>query len=175
MEQKIIWCDTRQKPEKWDWLKIEFANRGYKIKDDKPMTYGDYCMPPNLSLLVDTKHDIQELISNVCSKDHRRFKDELVGAMEMNAKLYILILDNYVKCIDDLNKWQNPRLKYYNFEKARALKKGIEFKKKPPTSGATLAKALKTMQEEYKCEFLFCTQNQVANKIIELLEGEKND
>ncbi len=37
-----IWCDTRQKPKKWDWLKEEFKNRGYKIKDDKPMTYGDY-------------------------------------------------------------------------------------------------------------------------------------
>ena len=77
--EKIIWIDTRQKPKQWDWLKEEFKSLGFKIKDDKPMTYGDYCMPPNLSLLVDTKYDILEIVGNVIQQ-HERFVRELEGA-----------------------------------------------------------------------------------------------
>ena len=90
---KIIWIDTRQKPKQWDWLKEIFTTKGYQIKDDKPMTYGDYCMPPNLSVLVDTKYDIMEIVGNVIQQ-HERFTRELQGAYDMGAKLYILILLN---------------------------------------------------------------------------------
>ena len=100
---KIIWIDTRQKPKQWDWLKEIFTTKGYQIKDDKPMTYGDYCMPPNLSVLVDTKYDIMEIVGNVIQQ-HERFTRELQGAYDMGAKLYILILDEKVRCIEDLNK-----------------------------------------------------------------------
>lgn len=166
--EKIIWIDTRQKPKQWDWLKEEFKSLGFKIKDDKPMTYGDYCMPPNLSLLVDTKYDILEIVGNVIQQ-HERFVRELEGAYEMGAKLYILILDENVKCIEDLNKWENPRTKLWAIQRARAIKKGTDYRKQPPTSGKQLAKILTTMQEKYHTEFLFCKKEECLYKIIELL------
>ena len=169
---KIIWIDTRQKPKQWDWLKEIFTTKGYQIKDDKPMTYGDYCMPPNLSVLVDTKYDIMEIVGNVIQQ-HERFTRELQGAYDMGAKLYILILDEKVRCIEDLNKWENPRTKLWAIQRARAIKKGGSYRKQPPTSGKQLAKILTTMQEKYHTEFLFCTKTECPEKIIELLENGK--
>lgn len=171
---KIIWCDTRQKEKQWNWLKEKFLEKGYQIKNDKPMTYGDYCIPPNLSLLVDTKYNILEIIGNV-TQQHERFTRELQGAYEMGAKLYILILDEKVKCVEDLNEWENPRTKLWAIQKARAIKKGsTNYRKQPPTSGKQLAKILTTMQEKYHTEFVFCTQNECPDKILELL-GEKGE
>lgn len=171
---KIIWIDTRQKPKQWDWLKEIFTTKGYQIKDDKPMTYGDYCMPPNLSVLVDTKYDIMEIVGNVIQQ-HERFTRELQGAYDMGAKLYILILDEKVRCIEDLNKWENPRTKLWAIQRARAIKKGGSYRKQPPTSGKQLAKILTTMQEKYHTEFLFCTKEECPEKIIELLESGKEE
>ena len=169
MEQKVIWIDTRQKPHQWDWLKTKFQILGYKIKDDKPLTYGDYCMPPNLTNLVDTKYCIQELVGNV-TQQHERFIRELDGAYEMGATLYILILDEQVKCIDDLEKWVNPRIKNWSIDRSRALKKGQEFKRKAPTSGTQLAKILRTIEERHHAKFVFCKMSECANKIVELLQ-----
>ena len=138
------------------------------------MTYGDYCMPPNLSVLVDTKYDIMEIVGNVIQQ-HERFTRELQGAYDMGAKLYILILDEKIRCIEDLNKWENPRTKLWAIQRARAIKKGGNYRKQPPTSGKQLAKILTTMQEKYHTEFLFCTKTECPEKIIELLENGKGE
>lgn len=172
--EKVIWCDTRQKPKQWNWLKECFIRMGYKIKDDKPMTYGDYCIPPNLSTLVDTKFAIQELIGN-CTQGHQRFARELDGAYEMGATLYILIQDEKVKCIDDLEHWENPRIKNWAIQKNRALKKGLPYQKQPPTSGKQLAKILRTMEISHHTKFMFCRKEEMAKKIIELLTTDRKE
>ena len=148
LKERIIWCDTRQKGKQWDWLKEEFKARGYKIKDDKPMTYGDYCMPPNLSVLIDTKYCIQEIVGNV-TQQHVRFRN--------------------VKCIEDLNKWENPRIKTWAIQRNRARRTGRPYPKQPPTSGKQLAKILTTMQNEYGAIFDFCKKSECADRIIEIL------
>ena len=168
-----IWCDTRQKPKKWDWLKEEFKNRGYKIKDDKPMTYGDYCMPPNLAVLVDTKYCIQEIVGNV-TQDHERFKREVVGAKEMGATLYVLIVnEENIRTIEDLKHWENPRIKQWAILRNRAIRTGKPYRKQPPTSGKRLAEILNTMQERYGVIFDFCSKKECADRIIEILERGK--
>lgn len=169
LKERIIWCDTRQKGKQWDWLKEEFKTRGYKIKDDKPMTYGDYCMPPNLSVLIDTKYCIQEIVGNV-TQQHVRFRNELIGAKEMGATLHILIVnEENVKCIEDLNKWENPRIKTWAIQRNRARRTGKPYPKQPPTSGKQLAKILTTMQNEYGAIFDFCKKSECADRIIEIL------
>ena len=75
--------------------------------------------------------------------------------------------------IEDLIYWVNPRLKYYNVKKNRALRKGEEFKQKPPTSGIQVAKAMRTMEEKYGVTFLFCKKNECCDKILNLLERKE--
>lgn len=128
------------------------------------------------SVAVDTKENIGEIINNICGKAHGRFRDECILAQNNGIQLYILVEnEDGVTCIDDLYRWQNPRLHRYNKIKyMHNLGKWqhIKLPQKPPTKGETLAKAMFTMEKEYGVRFLFCHPNDAGEKIIELLEGE---
>lgn len=122
---------------------------------------------------VDTKKDMQEIVGNVCGKQHPRFRDECILAQNNGIKLYVLIENkDGVKSINDVFKWQNPRLHDYNKIKyMHNLGKWQSKKlpKQPPTSGQTLAKALLTMQLKYGVEFAFCCPEEAGEIILELL------
>ena len=75
------------------------------------------------NVTVDTKKDIQELVGNVCGKQHARFRDECILAQNNGIKLYVLVQnagglikgtkDIYnptIRTLDELHKWKNPRL-----------------------------------------------------------------
>lgn len=128
------------------------------------------------NVVVDTKKDIQELIGDICGKQHARFKDECLLAQNNGIKLYILVENrDKVSEVRDLFKWQNPRMHRYNkinymHRMGRWL--DIPTPKAPPTSGETLAKACLTMNLKYGVEFLFTTPEQSGAKVIELLTKE---
>ena len=131
------------------------------------------------SKAVDTKENIGEIVNNICGKAHGRFRDECILAQNNNIQLYILVEnEDGVTCIDDLYRWQNPRLHRYN--KIRYMHnlgkwQHIALPKKPPTKGETLAKAMFTMEKEYGVRFLFCHPNEAGARVVELLEGDCDD
>lgn len=125
---------------------------------------------------VDTKKDIQELVNDICGKQHDRFRDECILARNNGIKLYILVQnegglikytkDVYNKTItrlEDLHSWKNPRL--------FIRKKGVQLHPKA-TRGATLMKACMTMQKEYGVEFVFCHNRDQGRMVLELLRRE---
>lgn len=129
--------------------------------------------------VVDTKRDIQELIGDICGKQHARFRDECLLAQNNGIQLCILVENrDRVSETRDLFGWQNPRMHRYN--KIRYMHRigkwaDIAEPKAPPTSGATLAKACLTMELTYGVKFLFCTPEESARRVIELLtEGTNN-
>lgn len=140
-------------------------NRGIDVK--KMDFLGSY------SVSVDTKKDMQEIVGNVCGKQHARFRDECILAQNNGIKLYVLVENkDGIKAIDDVFRWQNPRMHRYNQIKyMHNIGKwgSIPLPKQPPTSGKTLAKALLTMQLKYGVEFLFCRPEDAGAKILELL------
>lgn len=125
-------------------------------------------------VVVDTKKDLQEIVGNICGKQHGRFRDECILAQNNGIKLIVLIEnENGVKSIDDLSHWSNPRLHNYNkIAYMHNLGKwlSIPLPKAKPTSGQTLAKAMLTMEKKYGVEFRFCTPKEAGERIIELLE-----
>ena len=164
----IIQQDTRQKKkhhlakEKW------FADHGIKVVNSKCIV-GDYIVPSDGSISVDTKKDIGELYSDLIQQ-HNRFKAECELAQEIGIKLYILVENNdNVTCIDDIIKWKNPQ--YFVWLKRQ--RQGV--KCKPPASNQQLLKILYSMEKKYDVSFLFCKPEESAAKIVELLGGEKND
>lgn len=126
---------------------------------------------------VDTKKDIQELIGDICGKQHERFRDECMLAQNNGIKLYILVENTpliinerkgiyspFIDSLDNLNKFVNPRL--FIWRNGKQLYPTA-------TKGITLKKACITMQNKYGVEFLFCRPGDSAQKIIELLtEGD---
>lgn len=145
------------------------------------------------NVTVDTKKDIQELVGDICGKQHARFRDECILAQNNGIKLYVLVQnvgglingteDIYnptITRLEDLHKWRNPRL----FEMKRSdeiighykssgnpIYKKIQ-KYPTATKGITLAKACATMQEKYGVEFVFCHNRDQGAKVLELLQRE---
>ena len=158
----IIQQDTRQKlkhhtlKEKW------FEEHGIKVVHSKCIV-GDYIIPSDGSISVDTKKDISELYSDLVQQ-HNRFKRECELAQELNIQLYILVENqDRITCIDDIIKWKNPQ--YIMWLKRQ--RQGV--KCKPPVGNQQLLKMMYTMQKKYGVIFLFCHPLQSAETIVKLL------
>ena len=127
---------------------------------------------------VDTKKDIQELIGDICGKQHERFRDECMFAQNNGIKLYILVENTsivinerkgiyspFIDSLDNLHRFVNPRL--FIWRKGKQLYPTA-------TKGITLNKACITMTHKYGVEFMFCRPNEAAEKVIELLAMGNN-
>lgn len=168
----ILLEDSRQQDGKHDAKERWFKEHGIEVRRTK-LYVGDYTLPTDQSVCIDTKKDIQELVSDICGKQHERFRNECIRAQEAGIKLIVLvenkgghIRDNVIQPtitkLEDLYKWKNPRL---------FIMVGRKQKYPTATRGVTLMKACMTMQYKYGVRFLFCTPEQSAEKIVELLGG----
>lgn len=111
-----------------------------------------------IKLSVDTKKNLQEVVGNVCSKQHERFKRELLKPLsQTDARLVILIEEEGIETLEDVYWWENPRLK----QNPKA------------TKGSSLYKSLCTIRDEYNVEIRFCSRADTGKEIIKILEGER--
>ena len=184
----ILLEDTRNQTGKHDLKNAYFTEKGIEVRRTK-LYVGDYTLPTNQSVCVDTKKDILELIGDICGPSHERFRDELLRAQESNIKLIILteneagyvnreqtIYNKVVRNIDDLFSWKNPRLFIMrnsdeiigHWKNGKPRYKRVQANP-GATKGATLAKCCLTMKEKYGVEFLFCSPEESGAKILELL------
>ena len=173
----IILEDTRNQTGKHDIKHRWFEEHGVVIRR-QALYVGDYALPTDQSVCVDTKKDIQELVSDICGKQHERFRNECLRAQEAGIKLVILvenrgghIKDNIIQPtitrLEDLYKWKNPRLFIFV---------GKRQKYPNATRGITLMKACMTMSAKYGVSFQFCTPEKSAQRIVELLtKGKGNE
>ncbi len=119
---------------------------------------------------VDTKRDMQEIIGNICGKQHDRFRDECILAQNNGIKLYVLVEnEDGVTSIDDVSLWKNPRAKIQRWVTTSTGQKRKVLKYPDATRGETLAKAMRTMQEKYGVVFKFTTPERAGEEILRLL------
>lgn len=188
--------DTRQQIGKHDIENAQLEGLGVKLLRSK-LVLGDYADMKNLSVIVDTKQDLQECVGNICGggkkkkngeTEHDRFRNECILAQENGIKLYVLVEQGgKIKSIEDVRSWKNPR--QFGYEKAIrkefGMPKGSDFQvelkelkshgakiKRGPNTGEELCKAMLTMQEKYGVEFQFCDRKECGQRIIELLGGD---
>lgn len=153
---RVIVEDSRQKPDKNKWIRLQLEELGYKVVRSK-LYVGDYQFADSGNIVVDTKQNLQEVVSNV-TQQHIRFRAECLRAKEAGIQLIILIKESKVKCLADVFGWFNPRRIY----------------SKKATTGPTLAKIMYSMQEQYGVRFEFCTGDNVGRTIVKLLGGDGN-
>lgn len=151
----LILEDTRQQARKHETKHKWFAENGIKVERCR-LYVGDYTLPTNQSICIDTKRDLQELAQDVCQQ-HERFRAELVRAQE--AGIHLIVLCEHgggIKSLEDVYFWVNPR---------RQHSPGA-------ISGQRLFKILNTMQEKYGVRFEFCDKRQTGRRIVEILTDE---
>lgn len=163
----IIQTDTRQQMSRKHHKDKEayFISQGHTVIHSKCLV-GDYIVPSNGKVAVDTKQHCNELYQDLIS-DHERFKRECILAQECGIKLYIVIESKEgFRSIEDFKSWKNPLMYAYWRDK----KKGI--KRKPPADNIQIVKIMHTMNKKYGVEFIFCPVKEAGEKVIELLTKE---
>ena len=170
----IILSDTRQKKNHHRQKEAYFKSKGYIVESTK-LYVGDYTLPADQSICVDTKKDIQELIMCL-TKDHGRFVKEAERARSAGIKLFILVenaagpirgtkaYNSVIRDITELHKWINPRL---------FIRAGGRQKYPRATKGITLQKMVMSFREHHGCEFVFCSPDEAGEKVLEILTSGK--
>lgn len=147
-----------------DKIEATMKRRGDKLKKQDLM--GDY------DFVIDTKKNMQEVYGNIIGKGHARFRDELILAQKMGAKMIILIEEAGLHTLDDVLHWDNERIsKYYKIKSMHEQGKWLNVKlpSKPPVTNDVLLKSMRTMEKNYGCQFLFTTRQNSPKEIIRLL------
>lgn len=148
----IIQEDTRQKAGKHDLKHQWFQENDVSLVRSK-LPFGDYAPVPNVS--IDTKENIDEIASNICGKEHKRFINECKAARDTGCKLYILVENELgINDISQVHKWINPRVIY----------------SPNCVQGPRLQKAMETIQERYDVTFLFCKPEDAGEIIKKIIE-----
>ena len=173
---KIIMADTRQKNGSHDNIDAWLILHDIEIRRTK-LYVGDYTLPANQSVCIDTKYGLQEVYGNLI-QDHKRFTDECKAAFSAGIKLIVLVEESGIKSVQDVAKWQNPRV--MRWERLRdAHKAGKQMNKPlspyPPVSSERLAKAMQTIAERYHIEWRFCDKADTARTICEILGIEVDE
>lgn len=182
--------DTRQQIGKHIKTNEQLERLGIKILRSK-LPCGDYANMLNMSVVIDSKKDLQECVNNICGKLHERFRRECQLAQDNGIKLIILVEHGgYIKSLESVKDWINPRQFMYEREirKEFGIPKGADFQAevaelkshgakivRGPTTGEELYKAIVTMSEKYSVEWVFCEKKDTGSKIIELLRTDSND
>ena len=174
----IILEDTRQQTDKHDAKHRWFAEHGIEIMRTK-LFCGDYTLPTDQSICIDTKKDFQEIIGNLTGKEHARIREEAERAKAAGIKLIFLIENDggevrkgtgiynpVITKLEDVHKWKNPRL--------FIMHRG---KQKYPsaTKGITLQKIMYTFAKRHGCEFRFCHSRDAARIIVDILTKKDGD
>lgn len=171
--------DTRNQPGKHRLKNQYFNSQGIKVIRSK-LPCGDYALLTDMSTVIDSKKDMQEIVANICGSQHERFRRECQLAHENGIKLIFLIENTCgIKTVQDVFKWHNERLDIFInsneqigwYRNGRPKYKRVR-KYPKATTGVTLAKAMITMQAKYSCEFMFTTPQDSGGKIVEILTGE---
>lgn len=147
--------DTRNQKGKHKKKHEWFQENGIEVYRSK-LEVGDYSLPNDRSVCIDTKKDLQELCGNV-GRQHERFREELERAEKFGIKLIILCEHgNGIKKLTDVKNWKNPRTTY----SSEAM------------TGEKLYQILCTMEQKYNCRFEFCSKEETAKRIIKLLMSQ---
>lgn len=172
-----IICDTRQQTRNLSHKAKEkyFADNGINILRSK-LPCGDYSRMDDMSTVIDTKDGLQEVVSNVCGKEHERFRNECVLAQENGIKLIILVEDDttdkngryIINDIRDVRHWQNPRRSIMETKVINGVKCRVQ-KYPKATTGMVLMKAMYTMQLRYGVEWRICRKADAGRVICEIL------
>ena len=164
--------DVGQKQGQHDNIRHFCEGKGIILRRQKLNT-GDYILAPRIA--VDTKQGMGEVYSNLV-QDHDRFRNECIRAQEDGTVLVILIENSEgITCLDDVERWDNPRVYDYYHKYAYALaaqKQGKNIKiPAPPIDNKRLVKMMLTMTERYGVQWQFCSYEQTGVKVVEILSG----
>lgn len=168
--------DSRNKINCHDNKNKFFQENGIIVLRSK-LPFGDYALMDNLSISVDTKESFLEIENNL-TKQHTRFRNEIINANNFGIGLVILIEEEiqYNSLDDVAAKYKIPKWKSTTYEMINGVKH-VKHRKGQPMGNfnvETIIKAMKTMQEKYAVIFAFTTKEKCGEAIIDILVNKRD-
>lgn len=155
----VIFEDTGQKIGKHENIAQFCRANGIEIIRIK-LKVGDYTLPTDQRVCVDTKAGCEELYMDLVS-DTERFRREYHLAERLGIQLVILVEDPFIHSLDEFeNNWTNPLIKRYQRGKIKTM----------PRANAIVRKQIDTISAKHGTRFLFCHPADTGRVLVELLE-----
>ena len=150
-----IIVDTREKPRAITKILAEFDRQGVKYVR-RALNFADYFNPDCPDRIIDRKQNLLEVASNLV-QDRARFLREVDRANRSGCRLIVLVEhSNRIRCLEDVMKWKNPRLKVSPLA----------------VDGERLFRIMHAMGNRYGFGWAFCDKVHTGRRIIEILEGD---
>lgn len=142
---------TQKKPHDYNSIGGHLDRKGVPYRVEK-LNVGDYMLEGG-TITIDTKQDLEELSRNLMNRaDHARFLKEVRRANEAGLRLVVLCRHGgKVKTIRDVAGWKS---------------------KYSPVTGRALMDEMFRVHISYGVDFLFCTKQGTAKKILEILKKD---
>lgn len=166
--------DTRNQIGKHKNVYAYCEKNGIQIVRSK-LACGDYTLPTDQRVVIDTKLGLSEVYSNLVQQ-HDRFRAECVLAQQLNMKLIVLVEEASIHSVYDVQYWKNPRIKAYeDLKLAHSKGKMLDRKlaKTPPIESKRLMVMMASMSERYGVDWEFCSKFDTGRRIVELLGGDR--
>lgn len=168
--------DTREKISKHDSIEKPLKEKGIKLLRSK-LPFGDYAILNDYSIAVDFKQNFLEIEGNL-TKEHARFRNEIINANNFGIGLVILIEEEiqYNNLDDVAARYKIPKWKSTTFQMVNG-KKQVKHRKGQPMAFfnvETIIKAMKTMQQKYAVIFMFTTKEKCGEAIIDILVNKRD-
>lgn len=148
-----ICIDSREKPQAIRNIIAYFDRHGIE-HETKALKTGDYMLGGKPDLIIDRKGGLGEMCMNLCSRDRRRFYDEIHRAHDQGIRLVILCEQYGVKSLTDVASWRNPYGR---------------------VTGRQLQDAIYRLEVGYSVPVLFCDKRSTGRRIIEILTEDASD
>ena len=155
----VILEDSRQQVGKHNNVHAFCDQYGIRIIRTK-LLVGDYTLPTDQRVCVDTKYGMGEVYTDMVT-DHARFHREYALAAELGIELVFLIEDVSLKSVDEVHTWHNPLADKYE--------RGL-IKSKPRGSDA-LQRQMETVASRYGVRWLFCRPQDTGLAVVNILTG----
>ena len=150
-----IVVDTREKPRAIVRIMDTFRREGIEV-ERRALPFGDYLDPDRPGIVIDRKQNLNEVAFNLV-QDRTRFLREVDRANRNGWRLIVLVEhSNRIRSIEDVIKWNNPRLKVSPLA----------------VDGPRLFRIMYAMGNKYGFGWAFCDKAHTGKKIIELLGGQ---
>lgn len=162
----IILEDSRQQAGKHENIMRWFTAHGIEIKRTK-LLCGDYTLPTDQTVCIDTKYGLSEVYGDLIGKDHARFVRELDTARECGIALVILVEEGGISSLSEVRDWRNPR-RYQYFNTPQRLRPS-----RPPVPSWQLQKTMETVAERHGCIWRFCSKAETGRRIFDILTGKE--
>ena len=170
----ILLEDTRNPVAKHQNIHDYCDRAGIKIERTK-LYVGDYTLPTNQSVCIDTKAGLQEVYGNLVI-DYARFKREALRSSAAKIKLIVLVEEPHIETLADVTVWQNPRAnRWRKVHDAHLQGKMQEIKiaDRPPESSVKLAQKMAQISRQFGIVWKFCSPDETGERIIDMLGGAK--